>query len=278
MRTLDLVLRHEDESAIQQGLQEKIKTISLPFLQMMLGSNSEVTDHTSHSIIETSCFHQPKPDDERYLRTDLVVRSITAFAVWKALHERYGKRLFDKKSLQICLFANSPEAASAAGGLWEGRCHTRIWNGGRFTLLPMRVKGKNLTLDEKREPEILDLNPMIPVIQDPKVSTCKHGDYYIPIAKNNPTFDAYFLLERLQIALQITISSKHSINPMGFDLLERALPRTNAERAFIFVVPKTNPQRFACPKPTTDLQHKYQYFVLPLEHQDSRYCPSSADI
>ena len=265
MRTLDLVLRHEDESAIQQKLQEKIKTISLPFLQMMLGSNSEVTD-SSHSIIETSCFHQPAPDDERYLRTDLVVRSITGFAVWKALHEEYGKRLFDKKSLQIRLFASSPEAASAAGSLWEGRCHTRIWSGGRFTLLPMRVEGKNLTLDEKRKPEILNLNPMIPVIQDPKVSTCKHGDYCIPIAKNNPTFDAYFLSEGLQIALQITISSTHSINAMGFDVLERALPPTNAERAFIFVVPKTNPQTFACPKPTTDLQNKYQYFVLPLEH------------
>jgi len=43
MRTLDLVLRHGVESGIQQKLLEKIKTISLPFLQMMLGSDSEAT-------------------------------------------------------------------------------------------------------------------------------------------------------------------------------------------------------------------------------------------
>jgi len=77
---------------------------------------------------------------------------------------------------------------------------------------------------------------------------------------------------------QVTISPTGSINAKGFDILERVPPKTYDERALIFVVPKSIAQGFKCLKPTGDAQNKFQYFVLPLGLDGSKYCPSSADM
>ena len=92
MRTLERYLSGDD-TKIQQKLKGKINQLDLPTLQKMLSIDSEVTDHTSHAIIETSCFDQPQPEDKRYLQSDKVERSISCLFAIKTLYERYGKSL-----------------------------------------------------------------------------------------------------------------------------------------------------------------------------------------
>ena len=275
MRTLKRYLGGGDKD-IQRRLREKIDQLDLSTLQKMLSIGSEETYHTSHAIIQTSCFDQPKPGDERYLQSDNVERSISCLFAWTKLYESYGESLLRETSRLSRLYQNVPALASAGGNLWELRCHTRIWSGGRFTLFPMTPKKKYLHIDESK-PTTIRIEKMTPVVHDPRKSTCEPGKYCIPIAKTNPTFDACFHSEVLQVAVQITVSSEHSINPEGFDILEKVLPTNNA-RQFIFVVPKRNPQSFKCPLPTDDVQKMFKFFVLPLEHDDSRQRPSSADI
>jgi len=143
---------------------------------------------------------------------------------------------------------------------------------------PNESQRKCSRLDEHGNPWTTQFDPMDPTLRDPAVSCCKLGEYYIPAAKNNPTFDTCFLLGQVAFALQIAISPTHSINAKGFDILEGVLPTEFRSRAFVFVVPSSKAQKFTCPIPTGDAQDKFRYFVLPLEHRDSKYCPSSVDI
>ena len=64
----------------------------------------------------------------------------------------------------------------------------------------------------------------------------------------------------------------------GFPILNNQLPETCNEQYLVFIVPKNRAENFACRKPTGDAQKGFRYFLLPLDKDDNKYCPSSADI
>jgi hypothetical protein len=278
MRTLGTILVGREEASVKTTIRDKITQLDLSTVQQMLQSGSEVTARTSQSIVQTSCRHRPSEKEDQYLKSDIKQRSISSPAVLDALFEHHGRALFLQRSILLSVFQNIPETASAAGWVWEGQCHRRFCIGGEFTLFAMRVKGKRLTTGTKRGK--LSVGPLETIPLDPGVvTTCDHGGYYLPTSKNNPTFDACFLSDvRGQVAFQMTISLKHPIKPAGFDKLEEMRPTGCDKRAFVFVVPAKNADRFSCPKPTEDAQKNFKYYVLPLEPNESKCCPSSEDI
>jgi hypothetical protein len=275
MRTLFKVLVDKKEEAVRTMIKEKIDDLSLSKLQQMLGSSSEVTSHASHSIIQTSCPKQPKSiDDDNYLKDDAVVRCISSSAVLESLYGQFGGKLFVEQSILLNLFRAIPETAATAGNLWEPRGHVRFFKGDRFTLVRMKVNGPSLI--QSGEERTITIKPMTPTLLDPK-SVCSPEKYYIPATKNHLTFDACFLLEQEQIALQFTISLKHSINDKGFPVLKSVLPTGCDEQALVFVVPKSRAEKFKTQAPSSGLQKGFQYYVLSLDDGGSEYCPSSAD-
>jgi len=108
MRALDEVLRYREEQSFKADLRGKIYSLDLSDVQVILGCDYPDSEHTSPSIIQTSCPNQPKPEHERHIRSDTKERSISSLAVWEALHGRFGKSLFDQESLL-------PRTAPAAG-------------------------------------------------------------------------------------------------------------------------------------------------------------------
>jgi hypothetical protein len=279
IRTLKAILVRGEETLVKQRLCDKIGHLSLSTIQQMLESGSEVTEHTSHSIVQTSCRRQPKRGGAGYFQSDITERSISSPAVFGALFERHGRLLFSERSTLLTVFRNVPQTASAAGWMWEGRCHRSFCIGGAFTLFPMRIQGKSLTLARRQKPEVISIDPLDTSTFDSVVPTCSPDKYYIPMAKNHPTFDACFLLSYgRQLALQMTLSLSHSINSKGFDILERMRPTACDKQALVFVIPKENTQDFKCPKPTGDAQESFKYYILPLEPDESKYFPSSTDI
>jgi hypothetical protein len=271
---LDVLVRNREKSVIKM-IDEKVARLEISTLQEMLKSSSEVTNHTTHSIIQTSCSSQPTPEDGNYLSDDIIVRSVSSHVVWESLHTRFGGKLFAQQSLLFSLFQAFPESAATAGWLWEPRGHARFCNGGRFTLVRMKVKGKSLI--QAKEIKTIIIDSMTPTELDPE-STCSPEKYYIPAVKNNPTFDACFLLNGEQIALQFTISPTHSIKDAGFLVLNNVLPKNCNKQALVFVVPKARAEKFKCQAPSGDPQKRFKYYVLPLDDDDRKHCPSSTDI
>jgi hypothetical protein len=275
MRTLLSVLVDKDEETIRSKIDEKVAKLDLSTLQKMLQSSSEVTDHATHSIIQTWCPNQPKRGTDSYFRSDAVVRSISSPVVMESLHEHFGGKLFAEQSILFRLFLAIPETAGTAGNMWEPRGHVRFCKRGRYTLLRMKVNGAKLIQSE--ESKTITIKPMTPTLLDSK-SVCSPGKYYIPATKNHPTFDACFLLNREQIALQFTVSVSHTIKDAGFLVLNDMLPKNYHKQALVFVVPKDRAENFWCSAPTSGLQKGFQYYVLPLDDSGGEYCPSSADI
>jgi len=141
------------------------------------------------------CLGRPQPRQPSYFRSDIPEHSIPSIFVLEALYLRSGKSLFAKASLMSGLFQRVPQAASTAGWLWEGQCHNRICRGGSFTLVPMTAKGNHLVQDQTKSQE-LEITGMTPIVFSNKELTCHRGQYYVPIASNNPMFDAFFLMGR----------------------------------------------------------------------------------
>jgi hypothetical protein len=275
MRTLCAVLVYRDEKFVKATIRENITLFELSTVHRVLQSGCEVTKHTSQSIVQTSCRRQPSEQEDQYFQSDIKERSISGLVVLEALFDRHGRSLFLQRSILLSVFQNIPETVSTAGWVWEGQCHRCFCIGGEFTLFAMRVQGNSLI--QGRKPETLSVGTMdtIPLVPG-VVATRNPGEYYISTAKNNPTFDACFLSDDGgQMALQMTLSFKHSIKSAGFDKLEELRPTTCDKRAFVFVVPKKNAHLFTCPKPADDAQKKFTYYVLPLEPNESKYCPSS---
>ena len=274
IRTLLDVLSGNKEEVLNK-INQKTANLSLPVLQNMLAGPSEVTDHASHYIIQTSCPEQPKPKEDKYLYSDDMVCTISSHVVWKSLFDRFGVLLYTEQSLLFRLFKPIPETAVTAGWLWEPRGHARFCKGGHFDLIQMQVKGKSLVQTQETRSIIVD--NMIPTVLETN-SVCSPGKYYIPPKKNQATFDACFLLNEEQIALQFTISITHSLSGAGFPVLNGVRPESCKEQAVIFVVPKARAEKFRSQAPSSDSQKKFKYYVLPLDDEISKYCPSSADI
>lgn len=269
MRTLNEVIVTHGQ-LVEQKLYEKIDTIGLSAIQKMLKTNSEVSSGTTHSIIKTECLRQPQPGEERYGRGDLPTRTISSPVVLELLYRRYGRSLYAEKDLIPRLFERVQETSSAARWMWEGRCHYCIYSGGSFRLVPMKVEGKSLVPDQSNHPQRIAINPLVPKMAN-EMDSIDRGEYYIPHAKKNPTFDACFLLKSRQMALQMTVASTLSLDTRGFDMLERALP-DNHDRSYVFVVPINKARTFKCTAPAPKVQKKFQFHLLALNYR--KCCPS----
>jgi len=272
MRTLFDVLVTKEEPKVLKKLRGKVKALSLSDIRKMLLVESEVSDQTSHSLLKTECPGQPKPGDATYGRSDVTIASISSQIVWNILFERHGRWLYTEITLMDDLFQTVPEMSSAGGWMWEGYCHTRIFNGSDHTLWRMTTNGVHL-VPRKTNPEELHIDSLTPKAVDFNVSTVSTrnpDEYYIPEAKNNAPFDSLFLLDSTQIVLQIPSSTSHSLNSTGLLTLKKQLP-AGFQQYFVFVVPKGWRENFKCEKPGA-AGEKFRFFLLEL---DQEYCKNS---
>jgi len=270
MRTLYEVLVRDQEAAIVEHLRKKIKNYSFSDIHKMLVSGHAVSDRTSHSIVTTMCKNQPQPGESAYTRSDEVTHNVSAPAVWDALRAEHAVAHYSQITKNITVYQRVPDAASAAGRMWETHCHSRIYMGGSYTLIRMIAKGGNLvpSRNEKEPIKIERMNPNELKIVNPSHLTFNPDEYYIPEAKNNQTFDSFFFLGQKQIAIQITLSPSRTPKPGGFTVLENLQPKSNYELYFIFVVPTSSAENFKCKVPA-NVQDKFDFFLLEMK-QD--YC------
>jgi len=277
MRTLKAVLLAKEDAEVKEIIRQRINQLSLSDVHGMIDADTEVSSHASHSIITSLCLDQPTPDEERYERSDRVHRYVSSPAVWEALNDRHGELLYSEIKLTTGLSQRALETSPMAGYLWEAYCHARISAGGVFTLIPMAVRGTNLvpchTMPKPITIGHLTRTKFGP--GDPAASTQEDTKYYIPSASNNAIFNAFLFSKSKQIALQTTISSSHSLSPRALEGLDKRLPQ-GYKQCFTFVVPRSTAQTFTCKLPTDPAWPGVKFFLLLLDHGNSKYYPSSA--
>ena len=100
IRTLHDILVGGDKEAVKSRIRETIAGINLSAVQKMVETGSEPSEHMPYSIIQTSCPHQPEPGDVNYYQSDDMERSISSYAVWKALYKRYGRLLLAQQACE----------------------------------------------------------------------------------------------------------------------------------------------------------------------------------
>jgi len=234
----------------------------------MLKYGGEITNHASHSIIQTSCPKQPKQLDDDYFKNDDWEYSISCPVVLTSLHKQFGEYLFAEQSILSRLLRSIRETAATVG-------HTLFCKGGDFTLVRMmKGDGKRNCLIQVNESKTISIKSMTLTILD-KNSVCQLGEYCISASESEPMFDACFLLNNELIALQFTISNKHTTKDDGFLTLIEMQPKTCTERSLVYVVPKARAERFTCDAPSDYRLQTFKFYVLAL---DCKHCPSSADI
>lgn len=279
MRTLFDVLVKKEEGDVLQTLRGKISRLSLSDIHGMMLSDIEVSDRTSHSLIKTECTDQPKPGEETYGRSDKPSRSISSPIVWETLSEKHGRSLYAEIPLMSHLFQRVPEMSSTGGWIWEAYCHSRIYNGGDHTLLRMTVEGTHL-IPDPTDTTVLHISSLTPTVfnldKGSNASTRNPSEYYIPEAKNNPTFDSFFLSRGTQIAIQITTSIIHSLENRDLVALKRRLPK-GFRQYIVFVVPKNWGAKFKCEKPSP-MPKNTRFFMLEFDAEHSKCCVVSVDI
>lgn len=280
MRTLKAVLdAGSQDTSAKDRIRQKIRLLSLSDLDGMLDADTEFSSHASYSIILTHCIDQAQATQDGYERSGLTHRFVSCPAVWGALNDRHGTLLYSKLNLTTRLFQRVPETSFMAGYMWEAYSHARISAGGVFTLIPMTVEGTDLVSRYSMSESIMigHLTRTKFITKDPPTSTQEVTKYYIPSASNNATFDAFLLSNSKQIALQTTVSSSHSLTSSGFDELTKRLP-PGYEQCFAFVVPNSTAWTFKCKPPDGPVQQRFKFFLLLLDQDNSKYCPSSAQI
>ena len=278
MRTLYEVLVRKEDDTIMEDLSERLRKYGLGQLHGMLVSGDQLSSHTSHSIVTTICEDQPQPEQDEYTRNDRGTHVIAGPAVWDALFEVHSHSVYRESKKWFNLFKRIPETSSLAGWQWEVYCHGRIHRGGSYTLVQMEPDGENLVPSE-HEIQTIDIEPLIP--QTVKIAnssdfTCEPGVYYIPSAKDNPTFDSFFLSEKKLIVIQITVSTSHSLKAAGLAMLKRLLP-AGYELYHVFVVATSSAEGFKC-KASVKLQDQFPIFVLEMKDEHCEYCPPSEEI
>ena len=277
MRTLYEVLVNNKGDNIREDLRKKVERYTLSEIHSMLITGHEASDHTSHSIIMTMCQNQPQPGEPAYTRSDKVTHVLSGPVVREALFAVHAEKLYSEMTRMISLFQRIPESAPMAGWLWEVYCHGRIYKGGSYTLVQMTGEGDNLIPSQSEiEPiNIGRLTPQMLKIGDSSDFTCQTGKFYIPWAKNNRTFDSFFLLERKLIAIQITLSPSHSLKHAGLTKLKKLRPDPSYELYYVFVVPTC--KKFKCKVPVS-VQDRFHFFLLEMKQDFCEYCPSSEEI
>ena len=282
MRALYKVLVEDDGKMIMGRLRERIEECSLQKIHEILRSGDEVSGHTSASIVMTMCQNQPQREQPEYIRSDGVTHIISGGAVWDALFAAHTVSLRDELAKWIGILQTMPQAAPMAGRLWEVFSHGQIYKGGLYTLVEMTAKIStkrdhlSSSPDKIQSIEIEPMNPQPVRIGDHCDLTPEAGVYYIPWARNNETFDSFFLSERKLISIQITLSTSHSFKAGGLAVLMKLLP-TDYKLYHVFVVPTSCVEDFKCTVPVK-LQERVQLFVLEMKQDYCEYCPPSEEI
>jgi hypothetical protein len=279
MRTLYEVLVRGEEASIVEDLHKKIKNHTLSEIHKMLVTGHEASERTSHSISTTKCEHQPQPEESAYTQSDKVTYAISGSAVEVALLAEHAVARHSKVAEMLTLFQGVPPTASSAGHLWEEICHARLSKGGSYPLIRM-IPERGYLVPSRSDIEPIKIVPMIYTklkLSNPSDLICNPGEYYVPVAKNNPTFDSFFFLEQKQIAIQITLSSSRSFEPKGLTVLEDLQPEGNYGAYFIFVVPTSSAETFRCKVPA-NVQDKFDFFLLEMKQDPCKHSPSSEGI
>ena len=262
----------KEEENVKHRINQKVSNIDIETLRKMLSMNTEIANHTSHSLLQTLCHNQPDDRHEAYQQNDDMENSVSCPVVLAYLHKRFREALFSEQEYLSRLFRPIPETATIAGYSWEPHGHTQFCRGGDFTLIQM-TKGagrqKN-RLIQANESKTISIESMTLTVLD-KSAVCQPGEYYISPSKNEPTFDACFLLNNELIALQFTISIKHTTKDNGFPTLISMRPTTCTEQSLVYVVPKGRAERFTCDAPSDRWLNTFNFYVLAL---DRKYCPS----
>ena len=186
---------------IMERLRERIEECDLKQIHEIITSGDKVSGHTSHSIVMTMCQGQPQREQPEYTRSDGVTHIICGRAVWDALFAAHALSLRDELTKWIGIFQTIPQAAPMAGWLWEVFSHGQIYRGGLYTLVEMTARNSTKadhlsSSPDKIQPfKIEPMNPQTVRIGNHCDLTPEAGVYYIPWARNNETFDSFFLSE-----------------------------------------------------------------------------------
>jgi hypothetical protein len=265
MRTLREILTSGPEG-VQQAISRMISGLSISDIRYMLRNNADAAGDPSHNLITSHCLDQPQPKSGgRYLVTDTLSSVITSTVVWNKLFHARGKAVYIEFTHLFEHFSRIPQAAAAAGRLWEGWAHGRISEGGTFTLTPI-FADKEQNQDDVR----ISLSPRemsLFTAKDLPSATQTPTKYWIPFSDNNPTFDSFFYHKGIGIGLQMTVAANHSLNAQGLDMLYR---RLNARKSgstlrhwFVFVI--CEGYKFRCQAPSAGQLKKFCFFTMKLK-------------
>jgi len=262
MRTLFKVLILGQQEHVKAEMKEVAGTLYLDRIRTVLANDSELSDRCSELIVMTMCPDQPQDEaSSDYYAEDTSERTFSCAAVWEALLAWHGKLLYSQIRPTASFFKRVLQASSMAGWLWEGYGHNVISQRGIFNLVPMVNEPGQLVASNAKS-EHIRITSLAPHIYTPLEPTDCSTKYYIPSALNNPTFDAFFLLESKQVALQMAVTRRHSLEPEGLTELTKRLPSSSGRhwaQYFVFIVPESNVETFNCRAPPDN--HNFQFFL-----------------
>lgn len=94
--------------------------------------------------------------------------------------------------------------------------------------------------------------------------------YYVPVASNNPKFDAFARFEGRRLGFQMSLSTAHSLNSGGLRMLRARLQDGGArdKAMFVFVIRAGRP--FKRPAPGGVELDFFDFYTLEMNHRLDR--------
>ncbi|KIY68421.1 hypothetical protein CYLTODRAFT_489796 [Cylindrobasidium torrendii FP15055 ss-10] len=220
---------------------------------------------TTHDLIKTFSLVVRSNLD---IDDDTELHAVANKHVWRRLMDsQLYKQYTHQVSRLFVQLSSVPQAETTAGWLFETMAQRHICEGKTVFLTPLEYEGDRLqpsAKDVKVAHNFPILKPSIFNTKDTTDHTRDEGTYYIPSAANNPTVDAFARPDGRGMAFQMTLSSKHSLNAGGLQMLRARLKDVDTSRGkvlFAFVVPYGRVE-FSCPAPEKRVDRDFFDFVL----------------
>ncbi|KIY68430.1 hypothetical protein CYLTODRAFT_489804 [Cylindrobasidium torrendii FP15055 ss-10] len=216
---------------------------------------------TTHAIIKTFSLVVRSNSD---IDDDTELHAVANKHIWRRLMDSQLYRQTHQVSRLFAQLSSVPQAATTAGWLFEAMAHRHICEGKPVFLTPLEYKGNRLQPSAERVEQNFPI--LRPSIFNGKATTDHTKDkqtYYIPSAANNPAFDAFARPGGRGIGFQMTLSSTHSLNAGGLQMLRARLKDTDTKKRkalFAFVVPYG--RSFSCSAPEKRKDRDFFDFVL----------------
>ena len=248
------------------------KQLDASKLKSLITSNVDAVGDASHSIITTFCVKQPQPNDENaYLSSDNPSQNLAGPVVMNALLRAHGKAAYEELIYFPDTFSKIPETRASAGWLWEHWANAQISDGGDFTLKPIAFE-QPTSISDMTQPIQISI-PSLKICcfgaNEPTPATC--GIYFIPINKNNATFDAFFHYQpgdpeqSCGIGLQMTLSDTHSLKAKGLkSLYDRLQARQDTQHMYVVVIREGHNFKNFKPTPSRTQQKRFRFFTMEL--------------